>query len=140
MAAGTLTAIMAGIETRLKTIPGLRTAPYVPDQVNPPIAVVGVPPIPNYHATFAHGKFVLDVPVTVLVSKAVDRIDQPAMAAYADIASTNSIHAAIEGDQTLGGAVDNAVVSDFRPLGNDEVGAIGYYGGVFTVKVICSGA
>jgi len=140
MPASTLTQIMLGIETRLKTISGLRTFPYIPDAVNPPVAVVGVPPIPNYHGTFAHGAFTLDIPVTVLVSKSVDRIDQPAMAAYADISGANSIHAAIEGDQTLGGAVQNAIVSDFRPLGNDEVGAIGYYGGVFTVKVICSGS
>ncbi len=131
---------MTGLETRLKTIPNLRTAPYVPDQVNPPQAIVGVPPIPNYHGAFAHGIFHLDVPVTVLVNKVVDRLDQPAMAAFADIAGTNSIHAAIEGDKTLGGAVSSATVTDFRPLGNDEVGVLGYYGGVFTIKIVCNGA
>jgi len=139
MPAATLTGIMQGIGTRLATISGLRVTAYLTDQVNPPAAVVGVPPIPDYHRTFAHGKFMLEVPVTVLVSKVVDRIDQPSMASFADISGTNSIHAAIEADRTLGGAVDDCIVANFTPLGQDEVGALGYYGGVFTLRVIASG-
>jgi hypothetical protein len=135
---------MQGIETRLKTIQvngqNMRTAPYLPDQVNPPMAVVGVPPIPRYHGTFTHGKFELDVPVIVLVSKVVDRIDQATLAAFADIDGTLSVHKAIEGDRTLGGAVDDCIVVSFRPLGNEEVGAIGYYGGEFTLHVVAAGS
>ena len=139
MTAANLTLIMQAIGTRLATISGLRVTAYVSDQVNPPAAVVGVPPIPDYHRTFAHGKFMLDIPVTVLVSKVVDRIDQPSMATFADISGTNSIHAAIEADRTLGGTVDDCIVVNFAPLGQDEVGALGYYGGVFTLRVIASG-
>jgi len=137
--AANLTGIMQAIGTRLSTISGLRVTAYVSDQVNPPAAVVGVPPIPQYHGTFAHGKFQLEIPVTVLVSKVVDRIDQPALAAFADISGTNSIHAAIEADKTLGGTVDNCIVASFRPLGLDEVGALGYYGGEFVLRIIASG-
>lgn len=144
MAAATLLQIMTGIETRLKTIQvggqNMRTAPYLAEQVNPPVALVSVPPIPNYHGAFAHGKFFLDVTVTVLVSKASDRIDQPLLATFADISGTNSVHAAIEGDRTLGGIADDCIVASFRPLGNQEVGAIGYYGGEFTLHVKVSGA
>lgn len=131
---------MTAVETRLKTIAVLNTAPFVPDQVNPPQAVVGVPPINQYHGAFAHGKFMLEIPVTVLVSRAYDAIGQPALAAFADIAGTNSIHAAIEADRTLGGAVDDCIVFSFRPLGNDEVGVLGYYGGEFILRISATGA
>lgn len=140
MAASTLAGIMTGIETRLQTISGLRTAPYLADQINPPQAIIAVPPIPPpYRKAFARGKVELDVPVYILIGNTLDRVTQIALATYADWSGTNSIPLAIEGDKTLGGAVDDAIVWDFRPLGVQEIDAIGYVGGIFTVKVIARG-
>lgn len=139
MAAATITAAMTAIETRLKTISGLRTAPFVPSQINPPQAYVSVPTIPHYHGAFAHGKFQLDFTVVILISKAMDRIDQPALALYADIAGSKSVHAAIEGDRTLGGSVDDCIVVAFREA-DVELGGIKWYSGVFTLQVVASGA
>jgi hypothetical protein len=139
MPAVTITPIMLGLETRLKTISGLRTSPYVPDQITPPHAVIEVPPI-DYHTTFAHGMVNLTFTIRLFAQKVIDRIDQPTMAAFADIAGTNSIHAAIEGDKTLGGVADDCKVISFDPVGGAEVGALPYYEGVFTVRVLGKGA
>ena len=138
--APTIAEVMQAIETRLKTINGLRTDDIQSDQINPPQAIVGVPPIPSYHATMGNGRFLLEPTVTVLVSANVDRVGQLALAGYANPTGPTSIKAAIEDDRTLGGVVDDCIVTEFRPLGMEEVGQIGFYGGEFTLRVIASGS
>lgn len=137
--APTIEQVMLGIETRLKTISGLRVSEYVADQINPPAALVGVPEISSYHATMGRGRFTIEPTVTVLTSAAYDRAGQLKLAGYANPTGSSSVVVAIEGDKTLGGVVDDCIVVDFRPLGMEEVGLIGYYGGVFTLRVIASG-
>lgn len=139
MAAPSMLQIMAGINTRLATITGLRTDQGIPDQINPPQAIVGVSAISNYHQAFAHGRISVEPTVTILVSKAYSRTSEIMLAAYVDPTGATSIHAAIEGDRTLGGVVDDCIVQSFRPLSAEEVGAIGYVGGVFQLKVVAQG-
>lgn len=131
--------VMDGIEARLATIDGLRTAPITLDAINPPTAIVGVPEIPEYRTTFRRGRFELNPTVTILVSAAFDRIGQRRLATYADVTGATSIPAAIEADRTLGGVVEECWVLDFRALGLEEVGVIGYYGGVFNLRVVAPG-
>lgn len=139
MPAPTIEQVMVGIQTRLQTISGLRTDTGSTAQVNPPMAIVGLPPIDNYHAAFAHGRMTLQPEVTVLVSDAYSRTADLMLAAYVDPTGAKSIHAAIEGDKTLGGVVDDCIVVSFRPVSREEFGLIGYYGGIFTLKVIAAG-
>ena len=139
MTAPTILEIMQGIETRLKTIDGLRTSWYVADQINPPQAVVGCPPIENYRQAMGRGSFELRPEVYILVSAAIDRVGQALLAGFANPTGATSIPAAIEGDRTLGGKAQDCVVDSFRPLGAEEAGFIGYYGGVFSLRVIASG-
>lgn len=139
MAYTDLVAVMKGIEERLATIPDLRTSAYVADQINPPQAVVAVPPIDNYRMSFGRGTFSIRPQIYVFVSAALDRVGQQALAEFANPAGSRSIAAAIEADRTLGGVVQECVVESFRPLGFEEVGQLGYYGGVFEIRVIGSG-
>lgn len=138
----TLQQILVGVEGRLQTIPGLRLpgTGLVVDQVNPPAAVVGIPPIDSYRETMRRGKWLIQPTITVLVSASLDRTGQLALAEYADHTGPRSIITAVEGDRTLGGTVDDCIVQSFRPLGLEEVGLIGYYGGEFTLLVAASGA
>lgn len=140
MAAPTVLQVMQGIEERLNTIDGLRASYFVADQINPPQAVVGVPPIEDYRATMRRGRWQLQPQVYIFVSATLDRAGQAALAGYADVSGDTSIPAAIEGDRTLGGVVEDCVVDSFRPLGMEEVGLIGYYGGVFDLRVIAPGS
>lgn len=137
--APTILDVMTGIEARLDTISGLRVSDFTPDQINPPQALVGVPPISQYHAAMSHGIFRLQPTVTLFTSAAYDRTGQRALAAYADPTGAQSIHAAIEGDKTLGGIVDYCIVVSFEVLGLQEVGLVGYYGGRFQLQVVAEG-
>lgn len=137
--APTIADLMLGVEARLKTVPGLRTSAIVPDQINPPVAIVGVPPIESYWETMRRGTYVIELTVTVLVSAAIDRVGQMLLAEYASPVGERSIPAAIEADRTLGGVAQECVVDSFRPLGLEEYGAIGYYGGAFGLRAAASG-
>lgn len=135
----TIAQIMAGIETRLDTIDGLRVNDVDPTQINPPAAWVGVPDIPDYRATFGAGnagRFHIAPTVTVAVSAALDRVGQVKLAGYANPSGATSIAAAIEADRTLGGIVEECFVLSFRTLDIVERTEIGYYGGLFTLYVI----
>lgn len=138
--APTIPQIMSGLETRLATVSGLRTAEYMADQINPPQAIIGVPPVDNYHKTFQRGRMDLSISVYVLVSANLDRVGQLLLAEYANPTGDKSIVSAIYGDRTLGGVVEDCMVRDFRPLGMEEVGQIGYYGGVFSLMIVAVGS
>lgn len=142
--AATILQIMQGLETRLATItsPRLRVSDTVPDQIDPAAtggyAIVGVPPL-NYRESMGRGRYMLRPTITVLTSQAVSRIGQETLAAFANPTGNASVITAIEADKTLGGIVEDTVVDDFRPLGIEEVGVIGYYGGLFSLRVITTG-
>lgn len=137
--AATIEQVMQAIETRLATISGLRVNDVAPDQINPPAAFVGVPPIPNYRLTMGRARYSITPTITVLTSASWDRAGQLKLASYANPTGASSIPAAVEGDRTLGGIADECLVDDFAPLGMEEVGLIGYYGGRFSLRVILSG-
>lgn len=141
--ASTVLQIMEAIETQLATISGLRVSEYKPDAINPPQAIVGVPPI-DYWETFNNGSYDINATITVLTSAAYDRVGQRKLAGYADPTGAQSIFAAFKaapavGVQTLGGVVDSCAIKTFRPLGIDEVAAIGYFGGIFELIVLATG-
>lgn len=138
MSVPTIAAIMAGIETRLQTIAGLRTNDVTPGQVTPPFAFVGVPEIPDYLATFGRGRWDISPTITLGVSTAMDRAGQVTLAGYVDHSGSNSIPAAIDAGKTLNGLVEYCVVTSFRPQ-PIEIGSIIYYGGVFQLDVAASG-
>ncbi|GIH07422.1 hypothetical protein Rhe02_54890 [Rhizocola hellebori] len=131
--------IMTNLDARLQTVTGLNSTPEVPTQGTPPFAFVGVPLIPNYHLTMNKARVELRPTITLLVGKGTNRSGQFQLARYANPAGEYSIQAAIEGDRTLGGACEECVVESFRPLGSEEMGVLGYFGGQFTLLVVARG-
>ncbi|HEX6968606.1 MAG TPA: hypothetical protein VF174_07340 [Micromonosporaceae bacterium] len=139
--AATIPQIMTGLKDRLATISGLRVYDYAPDDPAPPAAFPLVPSIPSYREAMRRGTYTLTFRVAVLTGAQLDRTGQARLAAYANPTGDQSIRAALEDtDKTLGGLVNDLVVESFDPAGLEEVGLISYYGGVFTVRVIASGA
>lgn len=128
--------IMAAIETRLQSIQGLRVSDVIPSQITASEAVVGVPPIPNYQTSLAMGRPELEPTILVLVSKVVDRVGQRKLAAYASPTGPQSIPEVIQADRRLGGVVSDCYVRSFQPLGLQEVGVLGFFGGLFTLRVL----
>ena len=130
---------MAAIETRLKTISGLRTAPQKSESVTPPMAVVVAPDFPDYRETMGRGKLQFEVRVDLVLSASVARVGQQKMATYSDRIGVQSIPLAIEGDRTLGGTVDDCIVVSFVNRGIDEIGGLPYLVGEFMLRVIAPG-
>ena len=131
--------LMDAFEAKLDAL-GLRAVAISPGQINPPAAIVGLPPIPQYRATFGRGTvYITGWPIIVLTSSQVDRVGQRKLAEYASWTGANSVPLALEADKTLGGLVDDLMVDSFQPLGLEEVGVIGYFGGRFLVDLQMSG-
>lgn len=135
----TIAQIMSGLETRLGTISGLRVSDTLEGEISPPWAMIGVPPVPNFHATMGRARFEVEPTISVFTSKGWDRTGQLKLAGYADPTGPTSIIAAVEADKTLGGVVEDCIVVSFRPIDIEEFGAIGYFGGVFTTRIIARG-
>ncbi|MEV6633881.1 hypothetical protein AB0M54_24330 [Actinoplanes sp. NPDC051470] len=139
MATPTLWELAEAVETRAKTI-GLRSKAERPGSIDPPFLMVGVPPIPDYRATFGRGEVIIpNWPLTVLTSAEVDRVGQKKLAEYLSWTGPKSLIRALENEPTLGGVVIDLSCQSSRPLGVEEVGLIGYFGGELLITVEVSG-
>ena len=92
-----------GLKTRLQTISGLRCYDLIPDQINPPTAIVGQLDF-TFDIDNARGLDLANVDVIVIVQRFSERAGQNRLDAYLAGSGAGSIKAAIEGDKTLNGA------------------------------------
>lgn len=99
-----------GLKTRLQTITGLRAYDLIPDTVTPPAAVVGQLDF-TFDIDNARGLDQAQVDVLVIVQRFSERSGQNLLDTYLSGAGSTSIKAAIEGDRTLGGAVNTLRVT-----------------------------
>jgi len=141
--AQSLEQIMDGAEGLLAVLPNVRVkavvGPDLPVSGQASVALVMTPAIDSYRQTMGRGKYELDLEVLMLTSADVDRVGQRKLAAFASQTGVASVRAAVEADKTLGGTCDESWVASFRPLGIEEVGVIGYFGGLFTIHLATSG-
>lgn len=131
----TLTELRSGIATNLATISGLRTASTVPDQPNPPIAVV-IPRTITYDTAYARGLDTYEFVIIVIVGRVSERTAQTTLDAYCNPSGASSIKAAIESDRTLGGAASDLRVQEMRNYQSLAVGEVTYLAAEFVVQVI----
>lgn len=130
----TLTEIRQGLAARCATISGLRTVATMPEQPQPPVAIVQ-PETVEYDLNAKNGLTRYNMIVTVVVARADARSAQNQVDAYVAPTGTSSIKAAIEGDRTLGGKVNTCrvvSVSNYTMLDTLEVP---YLGVDFSVEV-----
>lgn len=105
----TVSQAAAGLREQLRQIPGLRVVDNLPDQVNPPMAVMSVTDV-TFHRAFSGGDPIYQFVVTLIVARASERVAQDRLDAYTSFDGAQSVRAAIEADQTLGGIVSTSVV------------------------------
>lgn len=129
--------IRAGLAANLATISGLRTYSYVPDIINPPIAVAA-PSAVEYDAAFKRGHDTLLWDVIVIVSRADEKAAQDALDTYCDKSGSLSVKAAVESDITLGGACIQARVTDLTSYQSLAVGEVQYLAATFRVSIIAN--
>jgi hypothetical protein len=124
----------AGIAKNIRdNIPGLRVAETIPDQPNPPIAVISLETV-NYDQTFQRGMTEYTFTVSVLAGRVSERNAQSRLDAYIDPGSA-TIKTAIETDKSLGGKVFDVRVTDMSNIGAVNLGETIYLGADFGVVV-----
>jgi len=130
----TVTGIRTGLASTLGSIKGLRTAAYIPEDPKPPIAVVMAPNI-SYDLSFARGMDSYSFTVMVIVGRVSDRTAQATLDAFCNPVGAFSVKAAIHSDPTLGGACQNARVTEMTNYGSISIGDVEYLSAEFTVQV-----
>jgi hypothetical protein len=98
-----------GVKTRLQTITGLRAYDVIPDKVTPPCAIVGQLDF-TFDIDNARGLDQATLDVYVIVQRLDARSGQNKLDEYLG-SGAKSIKSAIEGDRTLGGAVNTLRVT-----------------------------
>jgi hypothetical protein len=130
-----ISTLRTAIATNLSTITGLRTAATVPDQINPPIAVV-MPTSIEYDLAFArNGGDEYEFSVMVIVGRVDERMAQNKLDAYCSGTGAQSIKAAIESNKTLGGAAFTCRVTSLRNYNQVSVADVTYLAAEFVVQV-----
>lgn len=133
----TFSSIRDGLKTRLETISGLSAYDYVPDFIDPPVALIAPLNTLNYDATMARGADTYAVPVILYIAKIDAQTAQDGVDAYLASTGSTSIKAAIEGDPTLGGAAMSVRVISATDYGEYEVTqGTSFLGVTFNVEVI----
>ena len=126
--------LRAGIATNVATIAGLRTGSTIPENVNPPFAIVA-PSSMSYHQSFANGMTTYNFVVTLVVGRADGRSAQNALDAFCSSTGSSSIRVAVESNRTLGGKAFDCVVTGMRNYGSLAIGDNTYLAAEFDLTV-----
>ena len=129
-----ITAIRSGLATNLATITGLRSGPTIPDNVNPPYAII-TPSGVQYHRAFNNALSTYNFTIMVVVGRVSERTAQNNLDAYCSPTGTSSIRVAIESDKTLGGVVYDTIVTGMRNYGSVTIGENIYLAAEFDIAV-----
>lgn len=123
-----------GLATNLATIDGLRVSAFVPDNINPPLAII-TPQTIEYHKSFRNGLNTYNFIVSVFVGRVSERSAQNTLDAYCAPTGSSSIKSAIESDKTLSGLAFDLIVSDMRNYGSVTIGENTYLTAEFDCAV-----
>lgn len=122
-----------GLAANLATISGLRVSAEVPDQVNPPMAVISLTTV-EYDNAFQQGLTIYRFGVTLVASRASDRWAQTRLDGYCSNGD-NSVKLAIESDKTLGGSAYDVRVTEMGSIGAVSLDEVTYLAAEFSVDV-----
>ena len=126
-----------GLAANLATIPGLRTAATVPDNPNPPIAIVSLKRV-EYHQDFKRGMTEYTFAVQVVVGRVDERTAQRNLDAYCSSTGDSSVILAVESDRSLGGKAFDCIVTEMTSYGSMVISDITYLAIEFNVRVLAS--
>lgn len=129
-----ITAIRTALATNIGTIAGLRTAAEIPDNPNPPQAVVQLQSV-NYDGAYQNGLTTYNFLVSVIVGRVDERGAQRKLDGYASSTGSSSIKLAAQSDKTLGGNAYDVRVSEMSNIGAVLLGEATYLAADFVVTV-----
>lgn len=127
-------AIRDGLATNLATISGLRTVSTLPENPNPPIAVVAPSSI-SYDASMGRGLDTYNFTITVVVGRADGRSAQDKLDTYVSSSGSSSVKVAVESDRNLNGQCKDLRVTAMNSYGAITIGEVQYLAAEFDVVV-----
>jgi hypothetical protein len=128
-----LAQIRQGLAKNLSTIRGLRVAETIPDQVNPPVAIIELQTA-DYDGALRGGLTTYTFQVSVIVGRVSERTAQRTLDAYIT-PGVGSIKDAIESDRSLDGSADTVRVERMGNYGSVTIGDVTYMAADFTVTI-----
>jgi len=126
-----------GIATNLATISGLRVSEFIPDNPNPPIAIVQFDRA-QYHLDMGNGMTEYSFVVQLIVGRVDERTAQRNLDAYCSSSGSSSVLLAVESNRTLNGTAFDCVVTEMSSYGPVLVNDTTYLGAEFQIRVLAS--
>lgn len=129
--------LRSAIATNVGTISGLRTSTFIPDQPNPPVAIVQLDRV-QYHMDFRNGMSEYNFVVQLIVGRADERTAQRSLDSYCSSTGASSVQLAVESDRTLGGKAFDCIVTEMSSYGPVLVNDTTYLGAEWQIRVLAS--
>lgn len=126
--------IQEGLAQALTAIPDLRVADHLPEQLNPPVAVIQIQSV-TFHRAMRGGLSAWEYVVTVIAGRMGERAAQRSLDNWMSWSGPWSVRAALETDQTLGGVCSTVKVSDMLAIRPVSLGDAVYLSCEFNVTV-----
>lgn len=126
--------IQDGLALALGTIPDLRVADHLPEQLNPPVAVIQVQYV-TYHRAMRGGLSTWEYVVSVIAGRMGERSAQRTLDQWMSYDGPWSVREALEADQTLGGVAATVKVNDMLAVRPVSLGDAAYLSCEFNVSV-----
>lgn len=129
----TLSQIRTGLATNLRTISGLRVYEEIPDNPQPPSAVMVLNNI-EYNQDFG-GSAKYNFAIQVIVGRAAERQAQRYLDLYADPTGASSVKAGVESNRTMSGVVLDTYLESMPNIGTVTINDQLYLAADFLVAV-----
>lgn len=130
----TVASIRAGLVTRLETITGLNAYGHSPD--GPPnLPAIYVRRVAGPKRTMLSGCWSTSWRLTLIVQRLSGEQGEDLIEPYTDVSGTSSIVAALEGDETLGGAAEYLMIGDWGDDRQETEAGIDYLTNALPVEV-----
>lgn len=132
--AGNLSDIRKGLADQLGLVRGLRVSEMVPEQINPPAAVVTRASV-DYSLNAGGGLSEWDMQVQLVAGRMADQQSQRQIDAWLSWDGPQSVRAVLEADRTLGGNCQTLRVTTADALVSIQIGDSEYIGVTLNVTV-----
>jgi hypothetical protein len=132
--AGTASDLHTALGVRLATITGLRVADHLPEQLNPPIAVIQLQSV-TYHRAMKGGLSEWQFVISCVAGRMGERQSQRTLDTWISYDGAGSVRAAIEADKTLGGKAQSLIVAEMIGVRPVTLGDASYLTCEFNVTV-----
>ncbi len=129
--------LRTALAANLATISGLRVAETIPDNPNPPVAIVQFDRA-QYHLDMGNGMTEYSFVVQVIVGRADERTAQRNLDSYCSSSGSSSVLLAVESDRLLNGKAFDCVVTEMSSYGPVLVNDTTYLGAEFQIRVLAS--